>query len=70
MAYAQAVSAPLNLIDFTSDLADFADMAAVVENLDMVITVDTAVAHLAGAMDKPAWVVAPCPGLAMAAESD
>ena len=36
---------------------DFADTAAAVENLDLVISIDTSVAHLAGAMGKPVWVL-------------
>jgi hypothetical protein len=45
------------IIDYTNELDDFADTAALVENLDLVITVDTAVAHLAGALNKPVWIM-------------
>ena len=45
------------LVDFTDDLHDFADTAALVENLDLVISVDTSVAHLVGAMGKPVWIL-------------
>lgn len=40
-------------------LADFSETAAVVANLDLVISVDTSVAHLAGALGKPVWILLP-----------
>jgi hypothetical protein len=38
-------------------LADFADTAALIENLDMVVSIDTAAAHLAGALGKTVWIM-------------
>ncbi|WP_027797103.1 tetratricopeptide repeat protein [Paraburkholderia acidipaludis] len=46
-----------DIVDFTGELADFADTAALVSNLDLVISVDTSTAHLAGAMGKPVWIL-------------
>ena len=46
-----------HIFDFTSLLNDFSDTAALVENLDLVISVDTSAAHLAGAIGKPAWIL-------------
>jgi ADP-heptose:LPS heptosyltransferase len=43
--------------DWDPHLTDFADTAALIASLDLVITIDTAVAHLAGAMGKPVWVM-------------
>jgi tetratricopeptide (TPR) repeat protein len=45
------------LHDWTGELADFADTAALVSALDLVIAVDTAVAHLAGALGRPVWLL-------------
>ena len=45
------------LRDFSADLTDFSETAALIENLDLVITVCTGVAHLAGALGKPSWVL-------------
>jgi tetratricopeptide (TPR) repeat protein len=47
----------LPLTDFTDELKDFSDTAALVAGLDLVITVDTAVAHLVGALGKPVWIL-------------
>ncbi len=45
------------IVDFMGEVEDFADTAALVENLDLVITVDTSIAHLAGGLGKPVWIL-------------
>jgi hypothetical protein len=47
------------VLDLSAELGDFSDTAAVIENVDLVVTVDSSVAHLAGALAKPVWVMLP-----------
>jgi tetratricopeptide (TPR) repeat protein len=49
----------ITLADFTAELHDWVDTAALIANLDLVICVDTAIAHLAGAMGRPTWILQP-----------
>jgi len=55
---AQAKSPPrgLNLIDWTDQFSNFSD-APLIANMDLIITVDTSVAHLAGALGRPVWMM-------------
>lgn len=46
-----------NVYDIGSQFTDFADTAAAMKNMDIIITVDTAVAHLAGALKRPVWIL-------------
>jgi predicted O-linked N-acetylglucosamine transferase (SPINDLY family)/ADP-heptose:LPS heptosyltransferase len=48
-----------NVLDLSPELASFAETAAALANLDLLITVDTALAHLAGAIGRPCWVMLP-----------
>jgi tetratricopeptide (TPR) repeat protein len=57
----QALDPPAEMIlrDVTAELADFSDTAALIANLDLIITIDSAAAHLAGALGKPVWLLLP-----------
>ena len=47
----------LDWIDWTDELIDFADTAALLENLDLVISIDSSMVHLAGALGRPVWMM-------------
>jgi hypothetical protein len=47
----------VHLVDLQNEQKDFADTAAIVASLDLVISIDTSVAHLAGALGKPVWIL-------------
>jgi hypothetical protein len=48
-----------DLLQFSDELKTFSDAAALISNLDLIISVDTSVAHLAGALGKPVWLLLP-----------
>ena len=58
-AAGQAANLPasMRMTDWTEDLHDFADTAALIAQMDLIISVDTSVAHLAAAMGKPVWLL-------------
>jgi ADP-heptose:LPS heptosyltransferase len=45
------------LVEHSAELNDFADTAALISQLDLVVTIDTSVAHLAGALGVPVWIM-------------
>ena len=48
-----------HMTDLSNDLTNFGETAAVIENLDLIITVDTSMGHLSGALGKPVWIMIP-----------
>jgi tetratricopeptide (TPR) repeat protein len=55
----QEILRGLDVLDITNELSDFAETAALIGCLDLVITVDTSVAHLAGGLGCPVWILLP-----------
>jgi tetratricopeptide (TPR) repeat protein len=58
-AHAEPMNVGPALTDFTAGITDFGDTAALIANLDLVITIDTGVSHLSGALGKETWVILP-----------
>ncbi|WP_215844499.1 tetratricopeptide repeat protein [Acidithiobacillus montserratensis] len=56
-AEAQIEDVNFPLLPLGTEIVDFADTAAIISQLDLVLTVDTAVAHLSGALNVPTWVI-------------
>jgi ADP-heptose:LPS heptosyltransferase len=55
----EALEASENIFSFDDDSMDFADTAALCECMDVVVSVDTSVAHLSGALGRPTWILLP-----------
>jgi ADP-heptose:LPS heptosyltransferase len=53
----RATMADMGLLDVAADLTDFQETASVIANLDLVVSADSAVAHLSAAMGVPAWIL-------------
>lgn len=56
---AAVLAAHPRVVDLTADQTGFAETAAIIANLDLVVSVDTAVAHVAGMLGKPVWLMLP-----------
>jgi Flp pilus assembly protein TadD len=54
-----SVTGAFDIIDLTGHVSDFVDTAALIEHLDLIISIDTSVAHLAGALGKPVFLMLP-----------
>ena len=55
----EALAERAEIVDLTEHLTDFVETAALVSHLDLVVTVDTSVAHLAAALGRPTWILLP-----------
>jgi ADP-heptose:LPS heptosyltransferase len=54
---ASGENSPVHLLDLTAESDDFADTAALIEQLDLVVTADTVIAHVAASLGKPTWLL-------------
>ena len=53
------ISAFAHMTDLSAELTNFGETAALIENLDLIVTVDTSMGHLSGALGKPVWILIP-----------